>query len=170
MIYFSWMRLLQASKQAARVVTRDAGDMGMVQTAVLFFHVRVPAWRVHGSEGGDCRITSTNWRRRLSSVEGYPCRSLAMAWVQEHRESGLWDMISDLSWVDLCSDNLINNPSRTRGSNQFAAGMLMGLADMEAEGLERKTLVCLVVYLVWCWCCVWTCIKRLRLAHEHPGR
>ena len=42
----------------------------------------------------------------------------------------------------------LTNPSRTRGSNQFAAGMSTGLAELEAEGLDRKTLVCLVVYLV----------------------
>jgi hypothetical protein len=42
----------------------------------------------------------------------------------------------------------LTNPSRTRGSNQFAAGMFTGFAELEAEGLDRKTLVCLVVYLV----------------------
>jgi hypothetical protein len=38
---------------AARAVTRDARTWGR-----CLFHVRVPALIMHGSEGGDCSITS----------------------------------------------------------------------------------------------------------------
>jgi hypothetical protein len=54
-------------------------DMGKV-----VFQVRVPALIMHGSEGGDCSITSIGGAG-LSSVKGYPYRSLTVRWNELSR-------------------------------------------------------------------------------------
>jgi hypothetical protein len=112
---------------------------------------------VHGSEGGDCMITSAGGGGSAGlSVQGYPCRSLTAEWVQEHRQSGTWDPeILGSSGDVSCSDNL-TRPSRNHGSKPIC-GVLIGL---QAEGLERdpglpgRSFSLLLV--LW-----WTCIKRL---------
>lgn len=90
------------------------------------------------------------------SVQGYPCRSLTVEWVQEHRHLGLWDSeMSGPSRDVSCSANL-TRPSRNHGSKPIC-GMMIGL---EAEGLERDPGVPgrLLSLLLVLW---WTCIKRL---------